>query len=211
MGIMSVYSEGNPPIAGSVTEKQYCKSQSIDTPYDTLEIRANIKTIIDNYMSDMDGILNEYRHLVKELSEDWGAKFIKINGKELGFVDVEAYNTLLTHLDDVMKEMKSNVNEFLDSIEQGEAGVKENLKRLYDNWTNNVKPLYKERNELHDKLRNLEYPSAGDTDYYSKLMTYIGEKKYYDGKLKSVNEKIESFKEVKNPVNDVEGGKWIVN
>ena len=109
---MEVYSKDATPRVDKVSGKNYYEGATSYKAADINDVENSVQTVIGDLTVEIESAVTNFDKLIQELDENFGVKFIKLNDQKLGFVDVEAFNTLTKNLKTSLETSSNNATTF---------------------------------------------------------------------------------------------------
>lgn len=131
---MDIYSKGSTPKLNSPGDNYYYEGATSYKAADISSTKAAVEKELSNLESDLTTQITDFQKKIEELDNSFGEKFIKINNKKLGFVDVEAYTTLATKLKTSIEESVSDSNSFFSTCSSEITNINQWLAKLESNY-----------------------------------------------------------------------------
>ena len=112
---MEVYSKGSTPRLEAPSGNCYYEGASAFKAADISSVESSVKEALNSLKAEVEESVPKFNKLVEEMDINFGEKFIKLNDQKLGFVDVEAFNTLSKDLSTSMETSSSNADTFFST------------------------------------------------------------------------------------------------
>ena len=127
---MEVYSKDATPRVDKVNGKNYYEGATSYKAADINDVENSVQTVIGDLTVEIESAVTNFDKLIQELDENFGVKFIKLNDQKLGFVDVEAFNTLTKNLKTSLETSSNNATTFFGkSYNADTTGIIKNPER----------------------------------------------------------------------------------
>jgi len=154
---MEVYSKSSTPKLDRPSGKNYYDGATSYKAADINDVEESVQTTLSNLKGEVDNAVTNFDKLIEELDVNFGVKFIKLNDQKLGFVDVEAFNTLTKNLKTSMDKSSSDTTSFFGTCKGTITDINSWLTELQ----NNANEYKQQEVETYTKLPN-EPISYGD-------------------------------------------------
>ncbi len=109
---MEVYSKGSTPKLNRPGENYYCEGATSYKAAEISGVESSVNEALNSLKAEIEQNVPNFDKLIEDLDDQFGAKFIQLNDQKLGFVDVEAFNTLSKGLTTSMEKSESNTKAF---------------------------------------------------------------------------------------------------
>ena len=139
-----------------------CDTSSVK-PYDTSPARSSLEARFDECISVFQDIQNSVNGQLEQLADDWGTKFISIDGKALGIVNAAKFTEYYDKIIKGINDIKNECLNYCNGIEITTSNVNNYLNRLqemYDSYLSLIeeKKTVEAQNPVdEDRLNSLNY------------------------------------------------------
>ena len=131
---MDTYSKGNTPhLSAPSGKKYYYGGASAFRAADISGVESEVNSCLSSLQSDMDANINNFNKTIEELADGFGEKFIKINDKALGIVDVDAFKALADQMKSTIDRDSSETESFFATCSSEINGINSWLDELAEN------------------------------------------------------------------------------
>ncbi len=146
---MEIYSKGATPRLEAPSGNCYYEGASAFKAADISGVESSVKEALNQLKAEVESSVPNFNKLLEDIDTNFGVKFIKLNDQKLGFVDVEAFNTLSKDLTKSMETSVSDtesffstcssqisaINSWLSELESNAAKYNDAAKRYHDETT----------------------------------------------------------------------------
>ena len=196
------YGEGKYPqltdeSGGTGASKPYCAGANGSKPAPVEKVITEVRNALNEAQLEIDNILAIIEKRTQNLADNFGSKFISINGKGLDFVDVGTVTHLKNTISTSITNTITTINNFESTCQAGEEAIIAHLGVLETNEAEH-KALLDEQTKLNNEKSSLEgkaEKTSADEDRLSKIKT----------RLEEIETELENYKEVSDPLNC---GEW---
>ncbi len=130
---MDIYSKGSTPKLNSPGNNYYYEGANSYKAADIGTVQSSVESELKTMEADFSTSITKFQKTVESLDEGFGEKFIMINQKKLGFVDVEAFQTLLDKLKKAIDTSVSDSNSFFSTCSSEITAINQWLSTLESN------------------------------------------------------------------------------
>ena len=148
------YSDGAFPQAGTATDYTLCENISSYLPFDIGDAKGAINSELDKINSLKSETTSKINSSVSKLDEEWGKKFISINGNGLDFVQPTEMISVFSEIDSDSNGEIEKCKNVVESVESGLSEVKEYVKKLQQNLEK-YKKLVEDLNNAKSRANNI--------------------------------------------------------
>ena len=172
MAELKPYADGKYPqltdeSGGTGASKPYCEGAKGSKPAPVENVISTVITALNEAQTEVDTILARIEKRTKTLADNFGSKFISINGKGLDFVDVGSVTHLKTSISTSITNTITTVNNFKSTCQTGEDTINAHLGVLEQNATEH-QALIDEQTNLNNEKSSLESKTDKTTDFYNE-------------------------------------------
>ena len=199
-GNLTPYTKSATPkmtLGGSTGTIMYCSGADSYNPNEAKNAKGNIDSIIESLKSEVDASIQSISSLAEETKNNFGTKFISINGHALDFVDTSMVTSSKSILDEQLNIVKEELNAFFETCSSGESSIKEFLSKLVEN------------DAKHTELENEKERYETEIRYYENKNPKLPEDersiKDLKEKLKKVETELEKYYKINDPTSC---GQW---
>lgn len=202
------YSDGAFPEAGTATDYTLCENISSYLPYDIGDARGAINAELDKITALKNENTSNIGSLVSTLEEEWGKKFISIDGNGLDFVQSADLNNSFSKIDNDSNSEMEKCKSVVESVESGLSEVKEYVNKLqqnleeYNKTLNALNSANNKANNILTQINNLKSSENPDNSAIDSLNSTLSNVKSH---IQILSAKIEKYKKISEP-----DGQWIV-
>lgn len=165
---MNTYGKDNLPKLDQPTDKKYYfNSTQTYKAADVTPTETTVKNEFNTLKSDIETALTNFNKHLEQLESSFGTKFIAINNQPLGFVDIEAFNTLTKTITTSLESSEENINTFFSTCQTKTEEINNWLKELNTNY--NILKQYEKLYYHCVNSDNEEYQAQAST--YRNLMS----------------------------------------
>ncbi len=168
---MEIYSKGATPTLEAPSGDNYYEGASSYLAADISEVASATTDALNTLKGEIEQAIPNFNKLIEDLDANFGTKFIKLNDQKLGFVDVEAFQTLSKNLSTDMETSSSNAETFFSTCTSTISSINNWLSELESNAAkyNEAAKIY--HDETTGLFQNKEKAAAAkaEMDKYTKL------------------------------------------
>ena len=151
---LNKYSDGAFPQAGTATDYTLCENISSYLPFDIGDAKGAINSELDKINSLKSETTSKINSSVSKLDEEWGKKFISINGNGLDFVQPTEMKSVFSEIDSDSNGEIEKCKNVVESVESGLSEVKGYVNKLQQNLEK-YKKLVEDLNNAKSRANNI--------------------------------------------------------
>lgn len=200
------YGEYKLPIAGNVTKYTVCESIDSYKPYDVGDVSSSIDYVCENIkeVNHCDGLNKN----LSDLNEQWGEKFIAIDGKNIGIVLPDEFNTQFESITEHINEQADRCEKIVGDIVSRLQEVNEYYNQLKSNL-DEYKKLLSDKESYENEIARYDNliisESAKEKVDSANLSKLFSSKNSCEVNLRNVNTELDKYTIIPEPE-----GQWIV-
>ncbi len=130
---MDIYSKSSTPKLNSPGNNYYYDGATSYKAADIGTVQSSVESELKTMEADFSTSITNFKKKVEDLDVSFGEKFITINQKKLGFVDVEAFTSLLDKLKSSIDTSISDTNSFFSTCSSEISTINQWLSTLESN------------------------------------------------------------------------------
>ena len=149
---LDIYAEGSlPEITGTWDQYTNCANAMNYKPFDVSNLQSDVNKQFETLISNAEEDIRNINGNLNTLDDDWGSKYISIEGKGLDIVRVEVFSK---YLNKVTKEIEKNKEKCEKLISQIVTGT-ENVNSYLESLNKNYQQYLQEKENLKTAQDNL--------------------------------------------------------
>ena len=163
---MNSYSKSSTPILKSPGNQCYYEGANSFRAADIGTVQAGVERELQTLESDFNTHLVNLQKKVEDLDVGFGEKFISINDKKLGFVDVEAFTSLITKMKSLLESSASDSSSFFSTC----ANEISNINQWLETLESNASSYQAAKNSYDQYLGRTDENSIAQAANYKSIM-----------------------------------------
>lgn len=169
---MEQYSKGSTPKLDSPGSNYYYNGSKGYEACEIDSVKSSVMGELSALEGDLSSQLTNFQKNLENMEKSFGEDFITINDRKLGFVDIEAFDSLTKKLKTDLETSESDSESFFSTCENGITAINEWLSQLENNYSNyrsalNTYNTYKNSKDNDEQLVASQAKST--MDKYKKL------------------------------------------
>lgn len=166
---MDIYSKGNTPKLNKPGSDCYYDGASSFQAIEIDSVESAVMKELTSLDSDFNNYLTNFQKNLEEMDLEFGEKFITINSKKLGFVDMDAFMSLIEKLKENLENSRTDSESFFATCSSEIAAINAWLSELEEN-ASNYSSAAREFNKYSGKSD--DYSIAQAANYQSIMNKY---------------------------------------
>ena len=130
---MNIYSKSSTPKLNSPGNQYYYDGATSFKAADISSVQSSVENALKSMEADFSSSITNLEKRVEDLDIGFGEKFIQINHKKLGFVDVEAFRSLITKLKSAIDSSVNDSSSFFSTCSSEISSINQWLSTLESN------------------------------------------------------------------------------
>lgn len=207
---LSKYTESMLPEAGHATEYTLCENISNYLPYDISGASEAVTAELNKIESIKKDTTSTINSSVNNLDEDWGEKFISLDGKGMDFVQPSKMKKILTGISGDSDEEAKKCIEIIKKIESRLDEVNEYIEKLQKNledYKKAVSDLNAAKSSANSAMNQLNRAKNSENPDYNTINSLRSSLSQMQSKVTELSTKVKSYELAKISEPD---GQWIV-
>lgn len=157
---MDKYGMGSTPKLKSPGDNYYYNGASSYQAIEIDSVNADVMGELNSFEGEVTQSLNNFKKKLSEMAEEFGKNFITINDHELGFVDVEAFEALISKLNEAISTSKTDSESFFSTCASEIKAINSWLSQLETNYSNYSSASTTYNNNIGIKDRDAQLVAA---------------------------------------------------